>query len=619
MRLSRRISGLYKPILLISSVLAISYLLFVDQDEESTSHAKKSHKKHSQPSEGEDYEIGGREEFPGFSGTIVGRGVDEDVALPVYRDGGKLGNYEPDQATIKMMETGLGDYGKKVSWDPKTEGDAVTKVIKEFGFNMITSDKISLDRVPQDIRDQKCKYVDYPEHLPEVSVIIVFHNEGWSTLMRTVHSVIKQSPPEILKEVLMVDDASTKEHTKSRLDEYVKQWNGVVRVHRNEKREGLIRARSIGAQQATKEVLVFLDAHCEAEFNWLPPLLAPIARNDRISTVPMIDGIDGNHYFFTTQGGGDRWGRATGAWDWSFLWKRIHLPAQEDKKLKSKIEPFPSPAMAGGLFAINRKYFEEILYYDPGLEIWGGENFELSYKLWMCGGGMLFVPCSRVGHIYRLEGWEGNPPPKEVATNPSMRNYRRVIEVWWDDWKEYFYVSRPEARSLDYFDVSEQVKFRKDHCPYDFNWFMKEIGYGVIEEYPLPPLNKYWGEIHTRGGNQCLDSMGHTNKGGAVETYYCHRQGGNQLFRLNEGKQLMQYDQCLYSSGSAVNLNHCAAGQKAGWSWDPETGLVSFGENKKSINCLTLEKKTSIGKLTFVPCDASDPLQQFDFNEIHSE
>ena len=51
--------------------------------------------------------------------------------------------------------------------------------------------------------------------------------------------------------------------------------------------------------------------------------------------------------------------------------------------------------MAGGLFAINREYFKNILYYDPGLEVWGGENFELSYKLWMCGGGMLFTPCSR--------------------------------------------------------------------------------------------------------------------------------------------------------------------------------------------------------------------------------
>ena len=92
--------------------------------------------------------------------------------------------------------------------------------------------------------------------------------------------------------------------------------------------------------------------------------------------------------------------------------------------------------MAGGLFAINRKFFYDIGMYDPGLEIWGGENFEISYKLWMCGGGMLFVPCSRVGHVYRLEGWGGNPPPEYVPSNPSFRNYLRVIEVWWDDWKK---------------------------------------------------------------------------------------------------------------------------------------------------------------------------------------
>lgn len=40
------------------------------------------------------------------------------------------------------------------------------------------------------------------------------------------------------------------EHLKEKLDDYIKMWNGLVKVFRNERREGLIQARSIGAQKA---------------------------------------------------------------------------------------------------------------------------------------------------------------------------------------------------------------------------------------------------------------------------------------------------------------------------------------------------------------------------------
>lgn len=67
------------------------------------------------------------------------------------------------------------------------------------------------------------------------------------------------------------------------------------------KREGLIRARQIGAQHATADIMVFLDAHSEPNYNWLPPLIEPIT-------------LDYRYYLLIALGGGNRGEQhATGA------------------------------------------------------------------------------------------------------------------------------------------------------------------------------------------------------------------------------------------------------------------------------------------------------------------
>ncbi|KAK5984175.1 hypothetical protein GCK32_022248, partial [Trichostrongylus colubriformis] len=76
-------------------------------------------------------------------------------------------------------------------------------------FSSDSSDMMSLDRRLPDARREECLDVKYDlENLPQASVIIIFTDEAWSPLMRTVHSVVNRSPPQLLKEVILLDDNS---------------------------------------------------------------------------------------------------------------------------------------------------------------------------------------------------------------------------------------------------------------------------------------------------------------------------------------------------------------------------------------------------------------------------
>lgn len=157
-----------------------------------------------------------------------------------------------------------------------------------------------------------------------------------------------------------------------------------VKILRAEKREGLIRARLRGAAVAIGPVLTFLDSHVECAIGWLEPLLDRIAVDKTNVVCPVIDVIDDTTFeFHATK---DPKNVQVGGFYWKLIFTWHVAPPAEQARRKDPSEPLRSPTMAGGLFSIDKEFFERLGSYDPDFDIWGGENLELSFKTWMCGG-----------------------------------------------------------------------------------------------------------------------------------------------------------------------------------------------------------------------------------------
>lgn len=131
-----------------------------------------------------------------------------------------------------------GEYGRAtrltLTSEEKKEEEAS---VERYAINIFISDKISLHRHIQDNRMHECKAKKYNiRRLPTTSVVIAFYNEAWSTLLRTIHSVLETTPAVLLKDIILVDDFSDRGYLKSQLAQYISNLERVRLIRTKKKR-----------------------------------------------------------------------------------------------------------------------------------------------------------------------------------------------------------------------------------------------------------------------------------------------------------------------------------------------------------------------------------------------
>ena len=432
-------------------------------------------------------------------------------------------------------------------------------------------------------------------------MVIIYYNEEWTAILRTVHSVVNRSPPHLLKEVILLDDASNRTELGEPLRKYISEtWpDGVVRLVKSSERGGLIKARQVGAEAVTGDVIVFLDAHCEVNHVWLEPLVARIKESRTAVLCPVIDSISSRAMSYT---GGASGVNSVGSFWWGLHFTWMAVPAREKMRRKSIIDPVRSPTMAGGLLAIEKNFFFELGGYDTGMEIWGGENLEMSFRTWMCGGTLEFIPCSRVGHIFRSTHPYGFP---SKTKDYHGLNSKRLADVWMDEYKRIFYMQRMDLINKDAGDISDRKALRERLGCKSFKWYLENV---YPEKFILDEKVKAWGKIRNPATNLCLDTLAKDEKSSyKMGVFGCQLPSSwNQIMSLTPEGVLRREQMCAEATSHRgdhiITMRSCDRAHSK-WTYDTDSGHFI---NVESNLCLDVAGLSASDDIKLTECETID-------------
>nr|XP_057942511.1 probable polypeptide N-acetylgalactosaminyltransferase 8 [Doryrhamphus excisus] len=471
-------------------------------------------------------------------------------------------------------------------------------LFEQYGYNVYLSDRLPLDRVLPDTRDPRCLKKTYPEDLPSLGVVLIYLNEALSVIKRALRSIIDRTPKRLLKEIIMVDDNSSKEDLKGDLDRYVEQLEQqnpsvhIIRV-RHHHQQGLAHARVSGWRVATADVVAILDAHIEVHHMWAEPLLTQIQADRTVVASPVFDKVNFDDLTVTN------YAPAAQAFDWA-MWCMYEGFSPDYYKLGDASLPGKSPSVMGILVA-DREYLGEIGVLDEGMKGYGGENVELGIRVWTCGGSIEVVPCSKIAHIER-----SHKPYLSDLSVAMKRNALRLAEIWMDEYKHNVNLAWNlplENHGIDIGDVSERKKLRERLKCKPFKWYLENV---------YPKLDSWdnilaYGAMKNLDVNRCLDQgpqPGHT-----PIAYGCHYFGAQHTFYRQSGELYVggmkshKYsdNRCLTDidgKQTEPGLYPCKEALKMGMSiyWDFTQGKEL--KNRSTGRCLEIKG----GQLTMQQC-----------------
>ncbi len=416
---------------------------------------------------------------------------------------------------------------------------------KNYMLNVSASLSVPLERDLPDTRPQACTGKAYANSTQptRVSIILPFYFEHWTIVLRALHSIYRHTPMEVIQEIILVDDSNHIPNLARPLTAYVRSLPR-TRLYRTRRREGLIRARLLGANLSTGNILVFLDAHVECTSGWLPPLLALISRDRSTLAIPSVDGIDPHTFLYRRA---DPVAYGIFSWELDFVWREI--PA-EDLDRWQQGEPYQTPTIIGCAMAVDKDFFFRIGAYDEGMYIWGGESLDISFRTWMCGGSIKISPCSRIGHVFRER------LPYTFSGDVMYKNLQRVADVWMDNYSTWYYLTtgkvfrwgESEKQSL----LERKALRQKLGCK-SFQWYLD-----TVVQHLVPPLpwSRLFGQIKNLWSNTCLTSL----RGADFTLQGCHLHTRDQTFHFTGYNQLVDDSaDCVTSppNTSTVIPQHC--------------------------------------------------------------